>query len=214
MREFHRQDAVAFQQRRQTGDEVVQIGYMGQHVVANQQIGGDALATQLIGEFVAEECDPGRHADGFGGFCDVGGGLYAQYRNVGGDEMLQQIAVIAGDLDDLALRCQRKPLPRHFRIVAGMVDPTAGEGRKIGIVGKYGVRRHRVLDLHQPAGAADARVQGIGLLAVGILERGEVTVGERHRTKIGESLPQRFAAKTAGRDKVFRRCHRAAIRLS
>ncbi len=87
--ELHRQHTVVREHPGEAGDEIVEVGHMRQHVVADQQIGGDAFAAQLIGQLAAEKRHPGRHADGFGCFGDVGGWLDAQHRNVRRHEVLQ-----------------------------------------------------------------------------------------------------------------------------
>ena len=44
VRELHRDDAVGLQQLLDAGHEVVEVGYLGQHVVADHEVGADAVA--------------------------------------------------------------------------------------------------------------------------------------------------------------------------
>ena len=61
-------------------------------------------ADEPLGNLIAEEVDDGRDASRFGGGGDVAGGLDPEDRNSTALEELQQIAVVARDLDDLT-RC-------------------------------------------------------------------------------------------------------------
>ena len=60
-------------------------------------------ATSSVGEPRAEEVDPGRDALLDRDLGDVGGRLDAEHGHAERQEMLQQIAVVAGELDDQAV---------------------------------------------------------------------------------------------------------------
>ena len=127
MRELHRQDTVLRQQMREAGDEIVEIGNMGQHIVAEQKVRPGSLVPQRFCEVETEKCGQGRHPVRLGCFRDVGGRLDAEDGDAGLDEMLQQVTVVAGDFDDRARRVQTEPLRRHLRIGLGMGHPARGE---------------------------------------------------------------------------------------
>ena len=50
VRELHRDDAVGLQQLLDPGHEVVEVGHLGQHVVADHEVGADAVADELVRE--------------------------------------------------------------------------------------------------------------------------------------------------------------------
>ena len=86
------------------GHEVVQIGHVGQHVVADEQVGLFALGGQCpCGVGAEEAASASGHLLLARGLGDIGGRFDAEHRNARCDEVLQQIAVVARDLDDEAL---------------------------------------------------------------------------------------------------------------
>ena len=87
------------------GDEVVEVGHLGQHVVADQQVGAVPLAARAGSRARrAEELDERRRPRcSTRAFGDVGGRLDAEHRNAVLDEVLQQVAVVARELDDQRL---------------------------------------------------------------------------------------------------------------
>ena len=91
------------QQRGETGDEAVDVRHVGEDVVAEDEVRLPALRRQFRGELASEEPREGRDTGGHGDLGDVRGRLDAEARHAGGDEVLQQIAVVAGDLDHEAL---------------------------------------------------------------------------------------------------------------
>ena len=100
-----------FEQARHAGDEVVEVGHLGQHVVADDEIGrAGPRRRSALGERDAEELDPGRDALGERDLGHVGGRLDAEHGHAERQEVLQQIAVVAGQLDDQAVRPEPEPL--------------------------------------------------------------------------------------------------------
>ena len=67
------------QQDRQSGDEVVQVGHVRQHVVGADQVGLLACGGEPARGRRAEEGDLGRHALAFGDRGDIGGRLHAEH---------------------------------------------------------------------------------------------------------------------------------------
>lgn len=84
----------------EAGDEIVDVGDVGEDVVGENEIGGLAVADKIGGELLGEELveggDPGIGSDGG----DVGGGFDAEAGDTFGDEVAEEIAIIGGDLDD------------------------------------------------------------------------------------------------------------------
>ena len=56
------------------------------------------------------------------------------------DKELEQIAVVAGDLDDSALTVQAEPFGHGIRIDPGVLDPSVRVRRKIGKSEKISLR--------------------------------------------------------------------------
>jgi hypothetical protein len=88
----------------------------------------------------------------------------AEHGNAEGQEMLQQISVIAGQLDREAIGPQAEPVLDHIAVGLGVGDPGGREGGKIGIFCEYMLRAYIFPELHQEAGAADLHVEGKVLL--------------------------------------------------
>ena len=90
-------------------------------------------ADHLVGQCPPEERHPRRYAqlDGLGS--DVGRRLDAQHRHAHGQEMLQQIAVVAGELDHEAVAVQPEPFAHGHAVAPRMLDPAGGIGREVGI---------------------------------------------------------------------------------
>src|SRR4029453_2783473 len=123
----------------------------------------------------------------------VGAGLNPQPRPPPGHEVLKQVAVVAGQLHDQAVRAQPEPLGGHLGVVAGVPHPGVGVRGEVGVLGEDRPRGHIRLELHQPALLADVgpqRVEGLHLVElVGGQERlaqgraPEVAHHPRHRRR-------------------------------
>ena len=101
MRKLHRNDALLAQDELHAADEVADIGHLCEHVVPDEQVGHCSFSNQLARRLTAEEGHacwnalPSRHCR------HVGCRFDAERRNSAGDEVLKEIAVITGELDDL-----------------------------------------------------------------------------------------------------------------
>ena len=123
MRHLDRQQAVRCKQLRQSSDEVVDVRDLREGVVAGNQIGLAALALELVGKVTSEESRQGANSGGFRRPGDILGGLDAQHGNPCGDEVAQQIAIVAAHFDDEAVRSELQ-LPLHlFGIASDVLEP-------------------------------------------------------------------------------------------
>ena len=104
MRHLDSDDAFRRQEMRHTGDEVVEFRHLCQHIVGNDQIGLPAVGHHLFRSFRAEEGDERLNACLSRRLRHIGSRLDAENRHAEGNEMLQQIAVIAAQFDDEAFR--------------------------------------------------------------------------------------------------------------
>ena len=124
VREFKRDHPALLQQRLGAADEIVEVRHVRQHVVAENEIGLAVRGFEFLGERYAKEIDRDRDAFALGDFGCVGRRLDAH--DVGHAErreVLEQIAVIARDLDDEALVVQAAALGDHLAIAARVIDP-------------------------------------------------------------------------------------------
>ena len=167
------------------GDEVVEVGDVGEHVVAEQQVGG-GLAGERGGGLAAEELDERRDALLQRHLRDVGGRLDPEHGDLALVEVLQQVAVVGGDLDDVAALVEPEALDHLLGVAAAVLEPARGVGREVGVVGEDLLGGLELLELHEEALPADERAQRVERLhAVGALGR-QVGVGERRHAEVGE----------------------------
>ena len=103
MGKFHRDNASLGQQYLQPLNEIVQVGNMGEDVVANQEVGAKPLSTQCSRGRLTEEVDTRRNSSATSYHRDVSRRFYPQNVNPAINEVLQQITVITCDFDDFAL---------------------------------------------------------------------------------------------------------------
>jgi hypothetical protein len=91
---------------------------------------------------------------------DVRRGFESETGHARFDEVLEQVAVVAGDLDDEAV------LPEFFLSDvllhggAGMAQHGIGEGGEVDVVAEEIDGRHGIRDLHEPAIGADETPRG------------------------------------------------------
>ena len=63
VRELEGRSALRFQERRDPGNEIVELRHVREHVIRDNEIGTAALARELAGERLPEEFHQRRHAD-------------------------------------------------------------------------------------------------------------------------------------------------------
>ena len=151
---------------------------MRQHVVGEDHIGAFAFGLEPGREVAAEELDQRRHAGADRRRCWRLGRVDALHRDAALDEVAQQVAIVARDLDDQRLRAQPLALDQLERVGARVREQRAGDRGEIRILAvEQNLRAHGLGDLHQGAGAAKAdrerrlhvwrRKLGLGQQAVG-----------------------------------------------
>ena len=170
---------------------------MRQHVVGDEQVGAASVRGELARELAAEEPHDRRDAELARRLGDVRGRLDAERRDAALDEVLQQVAVVARDLDDQAVGAEAEALDRHRRRSACVRDPGVGVRREVGVLGEDVLRRHELLELHQQAVLADLRVERIERLhRVGAVGR-HVALAQRRHAEVDERVAQRRRAEAA-----------------
>src|SRR5919198_2003709 len=123
VRELDRDDAAWLEDDAQPLDKIIEIWNLSENVRAADEVGLSPCRAQLESRFLAEELDECRYPLRHSHPRNVGRGLDAQYRDPHRDEVLEQIAVIARDLDDEAASLEAKAADSHRRIAAHVLDP-------------------------------------------------------------------------------------------
>ncbi len=123
------------------------------------------------------------------------------------NEVLQEIAVVAGEFDDAVARANAA-LGEHRRNVPLRVfEPASRVRREVGVVAKDLLRRFEEFELHEQAGFAHVGVQRIERFAGTEFVRLGEAVGRRREPEVDERHGKRMAARAAGsggHDPAFR----------
>ena len=179
------------QQRGKALEEIIDIRHMSQHVVGRHQVGTPALCCQGCSRSLAKEQLTNlqallpRRTRGAGSRFDTQAGN-AALRHV-----LQQVTVISGDFHHPALGIQAKTLDHLRDVTLGVLQPAAGVGAKIGIVGiEQTIGRTVILGLYQPAAVAHQHPQRHPLLGLIKLIGAQVGIGRRRSTQVYQRYMQ------------------------
>jgi len=172
----------------EAGDEVVGVGGVGKDVVAEDEVGFFAGGGEFCGEIVAEEFDEGVDAFFTGDFGDVGGRLDAEAGDFGFGKVLEEVTVVAGDFDDVALGVKREFADVALDGFASVTEQSVGKGGKIEVFAEKLGGRDEVSDLQEPAGLADGEAQGKFGLGLGEVLGAEEIVGKGLDSEIQDEL--------------------------
>jgi hypothetical protein len=198
---FEDNTAFRLQERFQAADELVGVGCVGEDVVAEDQVSFFAGGDESVCDVVAEKFDESFDAFFAGDFGDVGGRLDAEAGNPGLRKVLQQITVVAGDFDDVALIIQREFPDVTFNGFACVTEQRVGKRRKIKVFREQSGRGHEVGDLEEPAGLADGEAEGEFGLTLGDVLRSQEIVGEGLEAEVQEEFAiGRIAGAAVKRD--------------
>src|SRR6185437_553937 len=115
-------------------DKIIQVWNMSHSVVDYQQVGPFAISNQFTGSLFSEEPDKSGHA-----FFDCHLGhvccrIDAERGDALLDEVLEKVTIIAAQLDHAAVAIESKTINHVVHVLAGMLKPAFGVGRKIGIL--------------------------------------------------------------------------------
>ena len=161
VRHLDRHHAVVGQQDLEAGDEVVEVRHVRHHVVGGDQVGALALVDEIASRLAAEESDERVDPEILRDLGDVGGGLDAERRDAALDDVLQQVAVVAGDLHHEAVPVEAEALDRHLDVAARVLDPGVRVRGEVGVLREDVLAGHELLELHEQAALADLRVQRV-----------------------------------------------------
>ena len=194
--ELQRDHAARFEQDAKAGDEVVEVRHVGQHVIGHDQMRTPARGGQLAGHVRAEESHHGGDAPADRLFGDVGGRLDAQRVHPFRHQVLEQVAVVARDLDDAIPSVQVQTRGDHVGVGLRMPEQRRRIRREVLVVGTED--RFRIgedLELHQTAGRTEERAKRIVRLDGDAARRGEgrrwPAASRRDRQRRAVTAPRR-----------------------
>jgi hypothetical protein len=177
---------------------------VGKDVVAEDEVGFFSGGSEFRSEVVAEEFDDCLDAL-FASDCgDVGSRLDAEARDVGFDEVLEEVTVVAGDFDDVAVGVQREIADVTFGCFAEVPDQGVGDRGKIDVFGEKLSGRDEVSDLQEPAGLANGEAQREFGLGLGKVLPAQEIVGEGLDSEIEDEFAV-FRIARAAAEREFRR---------
>ena len=198
VRKLHVHQPAGLESRPQASNEVVDVWHVGQHVVADDEVGLPALCGQALRQGHAEELLKRLHAllaRGFGRACR---GLYAKGGHPGLAHVLQQVAVVAGNLHHQGVRPKPQARESGLHVGLGVGQPGAGERREVHVLAGEDLRAAlHFVHLHQKAVRADKELERIVRLRGVQVLRLEEGVGRRRGSKIQKDLGERRVAKAA-----------------
>ena len=184
--ELQGDDPLRLDQNRQAAYEVVESRDVRQDVVAYHQVGGHALPDEVAGERLAEKRHLRWNAACAGGGGHVGRGLDAETTDPVFDEVLQQVPVVARNLNNLARPVQLQAWHYRGDVVSRVRQPRVRVRREVRVFGKDLLRLGEFSKLDQKAFIADVNSLRIEPLHIRQLLGGQVGVGERRHAKVDE----------------------------
>src|SRR6516164_4461329 len=114
-------DAVVLQQETNALNETVQIGNVGEDVVADDHVGSLATCRPLPSETLAKKRTERRHTDLLRRPGRALGRVNAENRDAMFNKVLQQVTVVAGQFNDQAVRVQSTVFDQVKSISPGML---------------------------------------------------------------------------------------------
>ena len=134
MRHLDRRHPVRCEHDLDARDEVVQLRNLREHVVRDDEVGAATFRHERGGELRVEEVDDRLDACWRGRIGDVRGGIDAERGNAPRDEVLKQVAVVRGQLEDKARPRQPEPLGHPLRVALRVRNPGIRVRREVGVV--------------------------------------------------------------------------------
>ena len=198
MRKFERDRAAGLQRHFQATGEIVDRRHVGIDIVADDQIGLSAVGGQAPSQVLTEEFAQHRNAEPLGRGRRACRRFDAEAGNAGGDKILQQIAVIAGDFDDQTVAAELQFPDDGFAIARRVREPAGRRAGEISILrAEQLVGRRVILGLHQPALIADHDLQRIIFFRPRKIVRAQIGVRGRRKAEIEEGVRERARAMAA-----------------
>ena len=163
------------------------------------QVRAKPLLRQVPCHRLPEETDPGGDPPLLGRRRHVGGRLDAQHRDAPLHEVLEEVAVVAGQLDHQAVRSEAEALGGHPHVRLGVPQPAVGVRGEVRVVAEDDLGLLELLELDEEAVLAHPGVQRIEHLSLSQLLGLQVRVGQRRHAQVHDGPRERRAAEAARR---------------
>ena len=198
-KKYFSDDALFVEKYLHPGDEVVDVWHLRQYVVADHEIcllaGGNELPCRLA----AEEFDQRRDALGLGHSRHVGGWLDTEHRDLPRHEVLEQVTVVARELDDVTVGSETPPRNHLVGVAFDVLQPAVGVRREVGVLGKDLGRADVLFELNEEASLADEDMERVERLHAIELVGSQEGLAKRRHPEIHERVMQRCCAVAAQR---------------
>src|SRR5580700_11615378 len=142
MRKLHGDYAAGLQQNLHSSYKAIQVRDLGKYVIAKQEICFYALRRKFLGALSIEKLHKSWHAFLYSDGSYVGCRFNSQNRHACQHKILQKVAVIAGELNHLAFRAERKTLDHFSCVRLCMRKPTFRIRGEIGVLTKNRLGAH------------------------------------------------------------------------
>jgi hypothetical protein len=170
---------------------------VGQHVVAQQEVGLAPLVEEVAGQLLAEELGDDGNALVDGHRCDVPSRLDAQHGDAPGEEELQKVSVVAGQLHHQAMGAQAPPVTDGGHVFPGAGHEGARVGREVRVLLEDVRGRNPVRQLDEGARVAHEGAEGVEGFGGGQVARGHVGLAKRRHPQVHEDRAQGAATRPA-----------------
>ncbi len=199
VRRLDHRDAVLLEEDADPLHDAVEVRHMGEHIVRVHDVRALPGRRQPRRDRRVEELRDGRDAALLGDLRDVARRLDAEHGDARLPVILEQIAVVAGDLDGEA-RAAKAAIgdqPPGERL--GVPEHRIGERREVEVIAEEYLRRHRLGDLHERAIGAEDEVQRVQRLRFVKFRLRQQRIGERRPAERENRLEVAAAAGAADR---------------
>ncbi len=123
VRELEGDGAGRLENRGDARHEGIDVGDLGEHIVADHQVGHAPRGSQSLGRCVVEEHDLGLDAALARSLGDICRRLDSQAGDPLLDEILEKVTVVAGELDHEALVIEPQPVRYLHNVVLAVFEP-------------------------------------------------------------------------------------------
>jgi len=179
VREFHRNHPVRLKENLHPSDKIVEVWDLGQDIVSYNEISLTLFCTELMRRRRTEEGDYRGDPLGEGSLSYIGGGFDSQGKNPSLNEVLEQIAIVACNLNDMAMATKAKALHNHVRVSLRVLQPRVRVRREVCVLDEDILWTHVRFELNQETVLTDVNVEWVESLHVVELVRFHMTLAGR-----------------------------------
>ncbi len=197
MRELQGYYALRLQENLHSPDKIIEIGHLGEHVITDKQIRAQPFLRQPARGLFAKEFDDRGDALSDGNLGDVCCRLDAGGRNPRSHEMLEEVAVVAGQFDNMLPRPKAIPLDHFLCIDPSVLNPTVRIRREVGIITENMRGANIGIKLNQETAAAYVNMQRVKRLHFVQLSPIQIAFTEGRHPQIHKRVSQRRTTTSA-----------------